>query len=331
MVRVLLDLTKLQGPDFWHLQASAMVAFFCLCVLEGLITRRPISQEPPAELVTDMFYWIALPAVRMGTRVVLAGLLALLMGSFTLRAAPDAFNGFGPIARQPKLALIAELLVLMDLSSYWVHRLFHSVPFLWRFHAIHHSATDIRWSTTGRVHPLNELVNYLFAIVPCFLLGFPISVVLPLMPVMVVYAVAAHTQWNLSFGPLGVVLASPRFHRWHHTLSHEGGNKNFCNVFAFWDLVFGTYYLPSDRLPQVFGLDSDRVPESYLGQLAFPFRRPSPAATAAGALPGPAQGAARQADPAGAARVVGEPRRQTARASHAPEATAGFGQDPASD
>jgi sterol desaturase/sphingolipid hydroxylase (fatty acid hydroxylase superfamily) len=285
--QLLLDLVRSQGPDFWKVQVSAMVAFFCLCVTEGVVTRRPLSAGPPPGLATDMYYWLLIPTVRMASRLVVAALLVFFGVALGLRTDPQLLDGFGPLARQPMLLIIVELLVLMDLLSYWSHRLFHKVPLLWRFHAIHHSATSIRWSTTGRVHPVNEIINYAVTIVPCFLLGFPINVVLPLTPVMVIYAVAAHTQWNPSFGPLRCVFASPRFHRWHHTLSHEGGNMNFSNVFSFWDALFGTFYLPPNRLPETFGLDHDQVPERYLAQLAFPFRRPADAVTASPEQPTP--------------------------------------------
>jgi sterol desaturase/sphingolipid hydroxylase (fatty acid hydroxylase superfamily) len=85
--------------------------------------------------------------------------------------------------------------------------------------------------------------------------------------------VGAHTQWDISFGPLSTVFVSPRFHHWHHTHSEEGGNKNFANVFSFWDRIFGTYYLPEGRSPEKFGLDIDDVPETYLGQLLYPWKR----------------------------------------------------------
>jgi sterol desaturase/sphingolipid hydroxylase (fatty acid hydroxylase superfamily) len=277
----LLDLTRLQWADFLVLQAAAVVTFFGLCALEGWLRKGP-SRKPPPELLADMFYWLLIPSVRVVSRLITLVLLAgcaLVIGIQISET--SLFDGFGPLARQPTALIVVELLLFMDLLWYWSHRLFHNVPFLWRFHAIHHSATTIRWSTTGRVHPVNEIINYAITIVACFLVGFPIKVVLPLVPVMVVYAVAAHTQWNPSLGALRHVFAGPRFHRWHHTMQHEGGNKNFANVFSFWDRLFGTYYLPEGRVATVFGLDGEAIEENYWAQLTYPFARgegPQPAA-----------------------------------------------------
>lgn len=270
---LLTQLIDLQGHTFLWLQIYSTTMFFGLCFVAGLITRTPISSKPPADRVTDMYYWLLAPAVRMVARVIVAALLVAGATVLGRELSPKLFQGFGPVARQPSWLLAIELLMIMDLSSYWTHRLFHTVPVLWRFHAIHHSATRIRWSTTARVHPINELFNYALGIVPAFMLGFPIGMVLAMIPILAWYAIAAHTDWNPSYGPLSKVFASPRFHRWHHTMSHEGGNKNFSNVFSLWDLLFGSYYLPEGRMPEVFGLDEGYMPERYIAQLAAPFRR----------------------------------------------------------
>jgi sterol desaturase/sphingolipid hydroxylase (fatty acid hydroxylase superfamily) len=270
---LLSQLIALQGHSFLWLQIYAIAMFFGLCFVAGVITKVPMSAKPPPERITDMWYWLLAPSVRILSRVIVAVLMVLGASALGQRVSPELFNGFGPVAQQPRWLLMIELLLLMDLSSYWVHRLFHNVPFLWRFHAIHHSATKIRWSTTARVHPINEFFNYAIGVVPAFLLGFPIGMVLAIIPLLAWYAIAAHTDWNPSFGPLRKVFASPRFHRWHHTMSHEGGNKNFSNVFSLWDRLFGSYYLPDDRMPEVFGLDDEVMPESYWAQLVAPFRK----------------------------------------------------------
>ena len=293
MGSALLELAKLQWVDFAKLQLLSTATFAGLTWTEAMLTRMRRSIKPPPELIADMFYWLLIPTVRVISRLVVLGPLVVAAMMLGRRIDPSLFDGFGPLAAQPKALIAIEAVVLTDLSAYWIHRGFHLVPLLWRFHAIHHSATEIRWSTTGRVHPINEVVNYIGAVIPCFLIGLPLNVVLGVFPIMVMYAVAAHTQWNPSFGPLKKIMASPRFHRWHHTLSHEGGNQNFANVFSFWDRVFGTFYLPEGRVAEKFGLDHHDVPIGYLGQLAYPFRRRAPHANQAEAVASGEQGLAR--------------------------------------
>jgi sterol desaturase/sphingolipid hydroxylase (fatty acid hydroxylase superfamily) len=269
-----------QTEGYWALQVS-FLGFFWLCLFEALFTRRSPLRTAGRQLITDMCYWLFMPPLRIVSRflsVILVALIGLLLG---IKLGPHLLDGYGPLSRQPPVLLMVELVLLMDLTTYWMHRWFHTVPLLWRFHSLHHSATYIRWSTTGRNHPVNEIANYLATVVPFALVGFPVSAVLPATPLIIFYALFAHTQWNISFGPLSGVFVSPRFHRWHHTHSDEGGNKNFANIFALWDRLFGTYYLPEGRLPEKFGLDIDDVPQGYLAQLAYPWRRPTVLSSAA--------------------------------------------------
>ena len=280
----LLELVRFQVHDYWVLQLS-FFGFFGNYAFEMLLRKRRLWAKLPPEVVTDMFYWLFMPPLRMIARFLSVGLIVLLVVAFGAALDPRMLKGFGPIARQPQWLIVAELVVLMDLITYWAHRTFHAVPLLWRFHSLHHSAKYVRWSTTGRVHPLNELANYMVTVLPLMFIGFPVSAVMPATPIVILFALFAHTQVNVSYGPLSSLFVSPRFHRWHHTHQHEGGNKNFANVFSIWDRLFGTYYLPADRLPERFGLDVDDCPESYLGQLLYPFRRPPSAETLATAAP----------------------------------------------
>jgi sterol desaturase/sphingolipid hydroxylase (fatty acid hydroxylase superfamily) len=265
------ELIASQGAPFWKLLMHSGGAFWLACIAAALLTKTPFNARPPADRLVDMWYWLALPIVRIGCRAVLAVLLVLGAGVLGWELAPTLFVGFGPVMEQPRWLVLLELLVLMDLSSYLSHRLAHTVPWLWRVHAVHHSAKIIRWSSTGRVHPLNDLLNYMSATVPCLVLGFPLADLMWIAPALSIYGIAAHTDWSLKFGPLRHLLVSPTFHRWHHTHSHEGGNKNFANLFSFWDHLFGTYYFPQDRMPETFGVDDDSVPQGYLAQLAYPF------------------------------------------------------------
>src|SRR4030095_8565844 len=98
----------------------------------------------------------------------------------------------------------------------------------------------------------------------------PFASVLPCLAVM---ALLLHADVSWSFGPLRYVIASPRFHRWHHTTEEEGLDKNFAGLFPFLDLIFGTFYMPPGREPFRFGVLHDDVPVGLAGQLAYPFRR----------------------------------------------------------
>src|SRR5439155_11746768 len=83
-------------------------------------------------------------------------------------------------------------------------------------------------------------------------------------------------KWT--FGPLRFVVASPVFHRWHHTEAEEGLNKNFAPTLALLDVIFGTFYMPPGRLPEQFGNGDAHFPQGFWAQLAYPFKLRTPQA-----------------------------------------------------
>jgi sterol desaturase/sphingolipid hydroxylase (fatty acid hydroxylase superfamily) len=216
----------------------------------------------------DVVYWFCTPALRAGL-LTLAALPAVLIGLGPVRWFVD---GFGPCARQPALAQVAEVVVLGDLIGYWVHREFHRAR-LWSFHAVHHSSQQLDWLSTVRHHPINDIAMRVAQALPAVLLGFSPQVISWFLPVLAFHAILSHANVRSDFGPLGWVIVSPAFHRWHHTSEREGRDKNFAALLPIWDILFGTYYLPRGRLPTGFGIDDPHFPEHLLGQMRYPFRR----------------------------------------------------------
>jgi len=174
---------------------------------------------------------------------------------------------------QPRALQILEMLLAADFLGYWAHRLFHGRA-LWRFHAIHHSAEDLDWLAAARVHPVNEVLMTVLQIVPLYLLGFRGEALAAIVPLLGVYALFVHANLRWDFGPFRYLVASPAFHRWHHTSEAEGLHRNFAGLFPWLDLLFGTLYLPRDRHAQQFGIIGEAVPRSLIAQLAYPFRAP---------------------------------------------------------
>ncbi|MCX5662097.1 MAG: sterol desaturase family protein [Planctomycetota bacterium] len=224
---------------------------------------------------TDLAYWLLSPVLARGAThaalvVVLVPLVLLLY-----RTLDDAqLTGFGPLAAQPLALQAIEVLLLGDFAGYWSHRLFHRRR-LWRFHAVHHSAEELDWLASARVHPLNEIISRVLAAVPLVSLGFHPKVLAGYAPFLTFYAVFLHANLRWDFGPLRAVLASPAFHRWHHSREPEARDKNFAGFFPVWDVIFGTYHLPRGRWPVDLGVD-DAVPAGIWRQLAFPFQAKPP-------------------------------------------------------
>src|SRR5215510_10459914 len=118
---LLTQLIDLQGHTFLWLQIYSTTMFFGLCFIAGLISRTPITKKPPADRVTDMYYWLMAPTIRMLSRVIVAVLLIAGATMLGREVSPTLFQGFGPIAKQPSWLIAIEILAMMDLSSYWTH------------------------------------------------------------------------------------------------------------------------------------------------------------------------------------------------------------------
>jgi sterol desaturase/sphingolipid hydroxylase (fatty acid hydroxylase superfamily) len=149
--------------------------------------------------------------------------------------------------------------LLLDFLIYAVHRCEHAVPFLWRFHALHHSDPDVDLTTSVRVHPVEYLLLAAAVWAPAVLLGIPAVVVLS--HSLAVFAAAALTHGNISLPEwlerlLRPVVITLDLHLVHHSIEFSRGNWNYGAVLSIWDRLFGTYAEISraqrDRL--VFGV-----------------------------------------------------------------------------
>lgn len=229
---------------------------------------------------TDVVYWfttilLTKPFVRL-MLILPVGVLLLMKFTSADALRSGHYTGFGPLSRQPIWLQAIEIYLLVDCGGYWIHRLFHRGRW-WPFHAVHHSSEDLDWLGSLRVHPVNDLVNKLGQATPVLLLGFNPTVTLSTAPILTFYAIFIHANVNWDFGPLRSVIATPVFHRWHHSRDREAWDKNFAGLFPFWDILFGTYYMPQGRWPENFGI-CEPMPAGFLGQFWEPFaalfRRP---------------------------------------------------------
>jgi sterol desaturase/sphingolipid hydroxylase (fatty acid hydroxylase superfamily) len=143
----------------------------------------------------------------------------------------------------PRWAAITLILVAMDGCNWFVHLANHRVRMLWRFHELHHSQEDMNVLTVFRTHPLIH-VSYLLALVPGLVLLA--NGELPTM-LLVIYGAAvafAHSNTNVSFGPLGRVFVSPNYHRIHHRLrGPQDVNLGF--TLTIWDQLFHRAVFPT--------------------------------------------------------------------------------------
>jgi len=182
-------------------------------------------------------------------------------------------NGHGPLSEFPLWVQALLFVVASDFMLYWLHRMFHRGGF-WKYHAIHHSSEHLEWISAARFHPVNLFIGTILVDVILLMAGISPNVMLWVGPFTTFHSAFVHANLNWTLGPFKYVLATPVFHRWHHTSLEEGGNTNFAGTFPIWDILFGTFRMPKGTLPDQYGVDDQSsFPREIIGQLAYPFRK----------------------------------------------------------
>ena len=257
------------GLDFFALNLLLYAAVFV--PLERMFPLRP--EQPvfrPAWPVDLTYFFINSLLIEILTVLTLKP-AALLFGWTRLDAVTSTVGALPLIVQVPALLLVA------DLTQYWVHRAFHTWRILWRFHAIHHSAERMDWLAGSRLHLVDVVLTRGLTYVPIFLLGFSDAALLIYVFLVAAQATFIHANVRWRFRRWRCLVATPAFHHWHHSSEPEAVNVNFAVHTPLWDLAFGTYHLP-DRWPRDYGLTgSGVVPRRWTTQFVHPFRGSRPA------------------------------------------------------
>jgi sterol desaturase/sphingolipid hydroxylase (fatty acid hydroxylase superfamily) len=169
--------------------------------------------------------------------------------------------------------LVQEVFVVLisDLLRYWLHRLNHTVPFLWRFHAVHHSVKKMYWLNTSRFHPIEKAMQFMMDVLPFMLLGIAEEVIALHLVLYAVNGFFQHCNIDLKYGWLNYIVSSTELHRWHHSRDAKESNNNYGNNIIIWDIVFGSFYLPPERTVEEVGLVNKNYPMAFHKQMKAPF------------------------------------------------------------
>jgi len=200
---------------------------------------------------------------------------ASLFPSRMLRDALLPASDFALLGWLPLPAQFLAVLVLADLTQYWIHRAFHRLSFLWRLHAVHHSSTAMDWLAGSRMHPLDALATRAGVMTVLVLVGASPSAVALYLAFVSFHAVFIHANFGAGLKRLEPFLATPRFHHFHHAAEAEAIDKNFAVHLPVLDRIFGTHFLPETRWPQGYGVSNAQVARTYLAQILGPFRASS--------------------------------------------------------
>jgi sterol desaturase/sphingolipid hydroxylase (fatty acid hydroxylase superfamily) len=178
------------------------------------------------------------------------------------------------VGSQPLVLQFVEIMFLTDLVQYWVHRAFHRVGWLWKFHAIHHSAEVMDWLASSRMHVVEIVFLRGLTVIPMYVLGFAPGALYAYLIFVYILSALVHANLRVNLTPIEKWIVTPRFHHWHHGIEREAIDVNFAVHFPLLDRLFGTHFLPADgRWPRGYGVASQPVDKGFLRQLVYPFRR----------------------------------------------------------
>jgi len=258
-------------PIILGLRAVAWLALSSLIFLplEALF---PVRRTDGAqrELGTNLGWFfintlVTLPLLAMPTALIGHGVHQLMPA-----ALPSA------AASLPLWARMALAMIIGEIGFYWGHRWSHAWPWLWRFHAVHHSATRLSYLVNTRMHPVDMVFTRLCGLLLLIVTGLasPLGGATDNMIVGFVllsgslWSYLIHANVRLRLRPLTWVIATPKFHHWHHAYGDDRGH-NFASMLPIMDKLFGTYRVPAEW-PSRYGTETP-VGEDLASQFLAPF------------------------------------------------------------
>ena len=163
-------------------------------------------------------------------------------------------------------------ILVADLAQYFTHRAYHEVPFLWKFHSVHHSTKTMDWLAGSRQHMLEIIATRVAVLAPLFVIGFSEGVINAYIIIVGFQAVFNHANVHLPWGPLRYLIVTPDFHHWHHSQDDEAIDKNYAAHYSFLDYLFGTAVKSERKFPERYGVVGDYMPDGFVNQQLFPFK-----------------------------------------------------------
>lgn len=204
----------------------------------------------------------------------------LIVGFVLLVTNHFVHYAFGWLVSEPiqtfinQQAFIVQLFMIIlaaDLVQYFTHRAYHEVPFLWRFHAVHHSAKHMDWLAGSRQHICELIATRCLVLTPIFVLGFSKQIIDLYVIIVGLQAVFNHANVHIKFGWLKYFIVTPQFHHWHHASDKAAIDRNYAAHFSFLDYLFGSAVKGQKEWPDEYGVVGDYIPDGMIKQQLYPF------------------------------------------------------------
>ncbi|MDQ6975138.1 MAG: sterol desaturase family protein [Mariprofundaceae bacterium] len=249
--------------------------FMVMALLEIKFPRRILDQNKALR------WWGNLSLVAFNTMVVRVLFIALGTSTIAMAWWVGSYGwGLLPLLHLPVVINLVLAVLLMDLVIYWQHRLFHTMPWLWRLHRVHHADRNLDVSSGLRFHPLEIVLSLLIKLSVIVLLGAPALAVVIFEVVLNGMAMFNHANVRLPLVidiRLRYFLMTPDAHRIHHSTMAKEYNSNYGFNLSWWDRCFGSYRTQPEKgqLGMSIGLpDYQNAPtEKIIWMLRLPWKQ----------------------------------------------------------
>lgn len=245
------------------------IVFFWM--LEGMIPLYSFRYKKINHALLNLFFTTTTAIIGFG--------FAFLLLKSTLYVGNEQI-GFIHIFNLPTWANVIISLLLLDLiGAYLVHFIQHKVPWMWKFHLVHHSDMNVDVTTGLRHHPGETVFRIIFTIIGVFVSGASIGMVMLYQSLSVLFAHITHANINIPKkidSILSYVLVTPNMHKIHHHYEMPLTDSNYGNIFSIWDRLFNTFSFINKQKSVVYGIDTymDKSETNNLGTLlSIPFKK----------------------------------------------------------
>ena len=240
-------------------------------ILEGMIPLYSFRYKKVNHALLNLFFTTTTAIIGFG--------FAFLLLKSTLYVGNEQI-GFIHIFNLPTWADVIISLLLLDLiGAYLVHFIQHKVPWMWKFHLVHHSDMNVDVTTGLRHHPGETVFRIIFTIIGVFVSGASIGMVMLYQSLSVLFAHITHANINIPKKIdyiLSYVLVTPNMHKIHHHYEMPLTDSNYGNIFSIWDRLFNTFSFINKQKSVVYGIDTymDKFETNNLGTLlSIPFKK----------------------------------------------------------
>jgi sterol desaturase/sphingolipid hydroxylase (fatty acid hydroxylase superfamily) len=241
-----------------------MLSVLILSPLELLLPRNKIAIFRKKRLLDLLYVFGAVFIISsITTGVIVVGVM--ILGPLV----PSGLSAW--LSGQHMIFQVIAIMIIADIGYYTLHRMHHEIPFLWKFHAVHHSIEELDWLAAYRTPPFDQSLTRGLSLAPVFALGFSTAAIGVWGFIFTWHSLLKHSNIKINFGPLRWVLLEPVFHHWHHANEEHAFDKNYAGQLPILDIIFGTAIMENRFGPSKYGTDT-YVPDDFVGQLVHPIK-----------------------------------------------------------